>query len=288
MEKIVTSPLDNVSNYDRHLAQLRQYILMQTAAGYPIEEYRQVRIFRKTVGGHHQIAQCLTDYDRLNPDPLVHTFAAITAYVATHLPNVRATADIASPSGRAFVAMTASVPAAGVPAKGAQQMSLAELQCVYSVLEYKHSTLQKQNQRTRSQANNKDPKRRKNAGNVPATRKEDMTYCHAHGYQTSHTSIQCKVMAGQTNNFTAEMRRATTLHNPPGGSQLVRGRQLTDTPATGSANMMVAMTETDTDEGGVPPRVPPTGAAPRPGRPRCFGCAALLGRESGFLVPTRR
>jgi hypothetical protein len=61
MEEIITSPLDNVSSYDRHLAQLRQYILMQTAAGYPIEEYRKVRIFRKTVGGHQQIAQCLAE-----------------------------------------------------------------------------------------------------------------------------------------------------------------------------------------------------------------------------------
>jgi hypothetical protein len=101
MEEIITTPLDTVANYDKHkhLARLRQYILMQTAAGYPIEEYRKARIFRKTVEGHHLIAQCLADYDRLNPDPLVHTFASITAYVATHLLNVRAAADIASPAG---------------------------------------------------------------------------------------------------------------------------------------------------------------------------------------------
>jgi hypothetical protein len=264
MEEIITTPLDTVVNYDKHLARLRQYILMQTAACYPIEEYRKVRIFRKTVGGHHQITQCLADYDRLNPDPLVHTFAAITAYVATHLPNVQAAADIASPAGQVFAATTASVPASGVPARGTQQMSLAELQCACSVLEYKHSNLQKQNQRGKAKAD-KNAKRHKGADkgidSTPVTRKEDMTYCHAHGYQTSHTSAQCKVMAGQPQNFTAEMRRATTPHNPPGGSQLIRGRRPEDTQATGSANMMKATT-TDKDENDMPPHGPPAGAGP--------------------------
>ncbi len=58
-------------------------------------------------------------------------------------------------------------------------MSLAELQCAYSVLEYKHSTLQKQNQRGKSKAPNQNAKRHKGADNIPATRLEDMTYYHA-------------------------------------------------------------------------------------------------------------
>ncbi len=53
-------------------------------------------------------------------------------------------------------------------------------------------------------------------------------------------------MAGQPHNFKAEMRRATTPHNPPGRSQLVRGRRPEDT-VTGSANMMKA-TATDKNE----------------------------------------
>jgi hypothetical protein len=71
-------------------------MLMQTAAGYPIEEYRKVRIFRKSVTGHHQIVEYMKDFDRLNPDPLLHTHTAIIAYVKTHLPNIRAAANLTS------------------------------------------------------------------------------------------------------------------------------------------------------------------------------------------------
>jgi hypothetical protein len=84
MDEVLMSPLDHVENLDKHLAKIRQHILMQATAGYAIEEYRQVRIFRKSVAGHHQIAQCLADHDRLNADPLQVTFNTITTYVTTH------------------------------------------------------------------------------------------------------------------------------------------------------------------------------------------------------------
>jgi hypothetical protein len=50
------------------------------------------------------------------------------------------------------------------------------------------------------------------------------SYCYAHGTQGSHTSAQCKVMAGQPHNFTAEMRKATNPNQPPGGSTFVQGQ----------------------------------------------------------------
>ena len=37
MEDILASPLDQVGNLDKHLANMRQHMLMQTTAGYPIE-----------------------------------------------------------------------------------------------------------------------------------------------------------------------------------------------------------------------------------------------------------
>jgi hypothetical protein len=70
MEEVLTSPLDHVANLDKHLASFKQHMLMQTAAGYSIEEYRKVRIFRQSVSGHYQIAQCLADFDKNFPDPL--------------------------------------------------------------------------------------------------------------------------------------------------------------------------------------------------------------------------
>ena len=219
MEEILTSPLDQVSNLDKHLAKLHQHILMQAAAGYAIEEYRQVRIFRKSVGGHHQIAQCMSDFDRLHPDPLLHTYSAITAYVTTHLPNIRAAADLSSStSGRALAVQPAT---ASTPANTAkmQDMSLLELQCAYSVLEHKHGNLQKRQRR--GDKGKKDDKRHKSA----AKGVECAHYCHAHGYNNSHQSAQCKVMAGQKANFTEKMRKASSPTNPPGGSTLVRGKE---------------------------------------------------------------
>jgi hypothetical protein len=59
MEDLLASPLDHIQNLEKHIACQKKHILMQTAAGYPIEEYRQVRIFRKSVSGHHLIADCI-------------------------------------------------------------------------------------------------------------------------------------------------------------------------------------------------------------------------------------
>jgi hypothetical protein len=59
LEDLLASPLDHVHNFEKHIASQRKHMLMQTAAGYPIEEYRKVRIFRKSVIGHYQIAECM-------------------------------------------------------------------------------------------------------------------------------------------------------------------------------------------------------------------------------------
>ncbi len=45
MEDILASPLGAIANLDKHLASMRQHMLMQTTAGYPIEEHRKVRVF---------------------------------------------------------------------------------------------------------------------------------------------------------------------------------------------------------------------------------------------------
>jgi hypothetical protein len=244
MEDILASPLDNVTNLDKHLANMRQHMLMQTTAGYPIEEHRKVRIFRKSVLGHHLIAGILADYDHENLDPLQHTYDLITAYVKKHLPNLRAAADMASSSGRALIATDATmVPHASLSATGqkpARDMGHAELLCAFSVLEHKHRNLQ-QNQkrsgkRAKAQGDGKGNKKAKEHQSTAPIRAEDCTsYCHAHGYQSSHTSALCKVMANQKQNFTAEMRKATGPNSPPGGSKLVRGREPT---IMGHANMM--------------------------------------------------
>lgn len=231
MDEILMNPLDHIDNLDKHLARIRQHLLMQATAGFPVEEYRQVRIFRKSVSGHHQITQCLADFDRLNSDPLLHTFRAITEYVAKHLPNIRAAAAMQSTTmPQMFAGMADTVKSAPQP-KSHMAMTMAELQCAYSVLEYKHGNLQRNRQsqgkrNAQHQNANRDSKKTKQTAPhaPPQTAAECREYCHAHGYQNSHSSAQCKVMANQKQNFSEAMRKATSPSNPPGGSQLVSGR----------------------------------------------------------------
>ena len=221
MEDILATPLDHVSNLDKHLAKLRQHMLMQTAAGYSIEPYRQVKLFRRSVSSHHHIVQCLADYDRLHPDPLRHTYAEITAYVVKHLPNIRAAAQIASTTtGRV---LTVSATPAEAP-KALAEMSFTELQCAYSVMAYK---LENQNKKRQKGARPKKQtdKRQKGAGGAALPTEKCTHYCYAHGAQNSHSSSQCKVMASQPQHFTAAMRGATSPNSPPGGSTLVRGHE---------------------------------------------------------------
>jgi hypothetical protein len=226
MEEVLATPLDHVYNLDKHLASLRQHMLMQIAAGYPIEEYRKVRLFRLSVAGHYQIAQCLRDFDKDYPDQLSVTYHDITSYVVKHLPNIRAAAGIenATPVGiRAHMAATTS-------GEGQEHttMTLPELQVAYSAMLQKLKNNDSQKRRNRG-GDNKDKKRPKS--NTPSktgqTAQPDKCkhYCYAHGSQNSHTFAQCKVMANQPENFTPEMRRATNAHSPHGGSTLVKGQE---------------------------------------------------------------
>jgi hypothetical protein len=101
MEDILTSPLD-------HLANLKQHMMMQIAAGYHIEEYRKVSIFKRSVIGHHQIVQCLQDFDKKYTDPLTTTYNQITAYVAKRLPTIRAAAELSASGATVRLAVYAS------------------------------------------------------------------------------------------------------------------------------------------------------------------------------------
>ncbi len=148
MEDILAAPLDNVTNLDKHLTNMRQHMLMQTTAGYPIEEHRKVRIFRKSVLGHHLIVGILADFDHKNLDPLLHTYDNITAYVKKHLPNLRAAADMAFAAGCVLSVTDSHVLAANASSssssKAVLDMGHAELLCAFSVLEHNHKSLQQQ------------------------------------------------------------------------------------------------------------------------------------------------
>ena len=203
MEEILATPLDHVQNLEKLISSQKRHMLMQTSAGYPLEEYRKVRIFRKSVAMHHQIRECLGDYDKKFSDPLLHTYAAISAFVTTHLPNIRAAADLSSTAtntGRAFHTATAS---SELPPAAPHTMSMTELMCAYSVLEYKHKALQTRQKRS-GKGKGGDDKRQK--GEKSTKKDQDPNapckfYCYAHGHQNSHMSSQCKVMESQKQHF---------------------------------------------------------------------------------------
>ncbi len=127
---------------------------------------------------------------------------------------------------------------------------MTELMCAYSVLEYKHKALQ---DRKRPARKGKGQNGKKQKGNKTGDFKEMdpgapcKFYCHAHGSQNSHSSNQCKVMAGQKQHFSEAMRNATSATSPGGGSTLVRGKDpSTITQAT--AYMMSAVTSEESDD----------------------------------------
>ncbi len=186
-----------------------------------------MRIFRQSVSGHHQIAQCLRDFDKDFPDPLTVTYQAITAYVVRHLPNIRAASGIANSTmtGRALMSEDTS-------SQSPQTMNSAELQGAYAVLAHKYQNFQQRQKRTGNGKNNggKRQKASKTANAEPVTAASCKFYCHAHGYQNSHQSAQCKVTSNQKGNFTPEMRKASDPQHPAGGSTLVRGQSSNPPP----------------------------------------------------------
>jgi hypothetical protein len=70
MEEVLATPLDHVQNLEKHVATQKRHMPI-TSAGYPLEEYRKVLNFRKSVAMHPQIRECLDDFDKKFEDPLL-------------------------------------------------------------------------------------------------------------------------------------------------------------------------------------------------------------------------
>ena len=86
-------------------------------------------------------------------------------------------------------------------------------------------------------------------GNDPAeSPSTELKYCYGHGYQKSHNSADCKLLAGDKKKFTAEMRRATGPNHPPGGSTKINGQTAPQKPKTVTANMVHQLEPTSNDD----------------------------------------
>ncbi len=111
------------------------------------------------------------------------------------------------------------------PATAPLNMSMAEIQYAYSALEHKFKSLQDQKRPGNGRGKNMKKARGNYEPQELISKEACKFYCHAHGYQNSHNSGQCKVMANQPQNFNAEMRKARDPIHPAGGSTTVRGRR---------------------------------------------------------------
>jgi hypothetical protein len=220
---------------DTHISNMREMFDISDTAGFPIDEYRQVEIFREITCTHALIEKVLGAFDLEFPHSKGHTFAQISDYVVTHLPNLKHAQMISSRASANMVATKA----------------YATLEVESKRLRNEHDQLKKK----RPPRSNKKQKsqKQKATGHGKHTTGDTATlkYCHAHGFQPSHTSSECKVLAGDKKKYTPAMRRAQGPKDPPGGSTKVNKQVVSASPRTVTANMAYKqeyMSDSDDDD----------------------------------------
>jgi hypothetical protein len=139
---------------DAHLTRLTRHINMSVAAGFNVEEYRRVKIFRQSVQHHPQIAKTLESYDKDHPNPLHNTFAAITQHVKTQLPPILSAAG-ATKTGRAFMAVATKT----TNVDEGPQLNHADLVVAFAALTDKHKKLVDGKKRERSSQAKPQPRK---------------------------------------------------------------------------------------------------------------------------------
>jgi hypothetical protein len=225
LEEVLLTPLESVYDLEKHVSQLTRYIMISNNSGFPIEEYRQARIFRKSVQGQFQISRTLETFDDANPNPKRHTFTLITKWVKDKLP------PILSAAGK-----PKALHVGGEARDQLAPPSKEDLQTQLTALSTRVAQLQRDRKRgaprNDSRQRNRNQKRGKSdtdqSRNPPQsstiTKEECEFYCHVYGSQNSHPSKECKVMLNQKERFTNAMRHATNSNNPPGGSTAIQGQ----------------------------------------------------------------
>ena len=211
----MTTILPTADGLDTHISNLTDLFDVSATAGYPISETDKLDIFRDTVTGHPIIVKVIETFDFDFPDARQTTYDQLTAYLIVHVPNLRHTQLAATRVTANLVAATA-----------------------YSTLEAESKRLKAENEKLKrkrtptdkGKGNKKDKKGKgkgKGARNAASGARdgdtETLKYCHGHGYQRSHTSSECKLLAGDKK-FNAAMKAATGPNHPPGGSTKVNGQ----------------------------------------------------------------
>ena len=211
--------LPTLDGFDTHVSNLQDMYDISENAGYPVDAKRQVEIFRESVCAQPLVGKLLETFDLKFPDAKTVSFEQVTAYLTLHLPNLKHSQMTATRASANLLAATA-----------------------YSTLEAESKRLTAENEKLKRKraANDKRSKKgKKGQGKGKGARNAasgartgdtaTLKYCHGHGYQPSHTSAECKLLAADKAKFTAAMRAATGPNNPPGGSTKVNGQHASTT-----------------------------------------------------------
>ena len=199
LEEKMTSRLTSTDGFDTHVANLRQQFLISEKGGYAIQEDKRVDLFKMSVAGHVLIDCVLKQFDFENSDESLHTFEAIVAYIDDHLPNLQS-------SSKAAAQATANIMTSE---------AYLNLEAENKALKDAQSSTKKRDKGGKGKGKNKRQKKnRSQLGDKKQSDKQSdkkTKYCHAHGTQHTHTSSECKLMAGDKSRFTEAMRSAKCL-----------------------------------------------------------------------------
>ncbi len=199
-------------------------------AGYPVDERKKVEIFRETVCAHPLVLKVLEEFDFDFPDARTCTYTQICEFLILHLPNIKHASSAATKASANLVTATA-----------------------YATLEAESKRLKREVEtlkRKQTPTDNKKQRSTKQKGKRKGTDKREtdqstntLKYCHGHGYQRSHISSECKLLAGD-NKFNAAMRNAKDPHHPPGGSTKINGQVAPNKPKNVTANITHRVAQT--------------------------------------------
>ena len=211
--------LKTADDIDTHISNLQDMFDVSETAGFPVAVDRQVEIFRETVSAHPLIVKILETFDFEFPDSKLVTFEQVTAYLVLHLPNVKHAQLAAARASANLVAATAYSTL-----ETESQRLRAEIDRLkrkrtdnQNKGKGKRKGQQGKGKRTGQQTNPKNEGTKLHQARTPEEPTKDMKYCHGHGFQHSHTSAECKLLAGDKRKYNAEMRRSKGPNHPPGG-----------------------------------------------------------------------
>ena len=207
----MTSRLTSTEQFDTHVSNLRENFVISHIGGYTVQPDKQVDLLKESLAGHALIEKILNQYDFEHKDETLHTFESIVAYVEDHLPNLQESTRV-SASATAHIMSSAAYTTLEAENK---KLKAAQIQ----------SQTKKRKGGKGKGKDRKPKKNRSNKDDKDAKPDRPLKYCHAHGTQHTHTSSECKLMAGDKDRFTSAMRNAKNPNQPPGGSTKLLGQE---------------------------------------------------------------